>query len=59
MATTYLRVVVGAFEYDWQETGRNRMVVKVGDILRFYRDKKKIIVLDEKNKAHEFKVAVP
>jgi hypothetical protein len=59
MATTYLRVVVGVFEYDWQETGRNRMVVKVGDILRFYRDKKKIIVLDEKNQVHEFKVAVP
>lgn len=57
-ATTYLRVAVGDFVYEWQETGAKRIVAREGDLLKFYRDQKdtkKVIVFDDRDQKHEFR----
>lgn len=42
------------YRYQWQEQGRNAIILPVNDTVKFYRDGNWFIVLDTKNKKHKF-----
>jgi len=42
------------YKYQWQEQGRNLIVLNVNEDVHFYRDGNWFIVLDSKNKKHKF-----
>ena len=47
-------VDVGPYRYQWQEQGKNYVILTVNDDVLFYRDGNWFIVVDNKNKKHKF-----